>query len=93
VEEAIGGAFNIGNPRNAVTVYELAKKTVSACGSRSDIVFKSPPFRDIDVRVPEIALARDVLGFAPRVELEDGLARTIAWVKRHADVLGPSWAA
>jgi nucleoside-diphosphate-sugar epimerase len=93
VEEAIGRAFNIGNPRNAVTVYELAKKTVSACGSRSDIVFKSPPFRDIDVRVPEIALARDVLGFAPRVELEDGLARTIAWVKRHADVLGPSWAA
>ena len=85
VEEAVGQAFNIGNSRNTLTIYDLAKKVVSLCGSKSQIVFKALDFMDIDIRVPNISKARDVLGFTPEIELEEGLSRTIEWLKRHAD--------
>ena len=58
---------------------------VSLCGSKSQIVFKALDFMDIDIRVPNISKARDVLGFTPEIELEEGLSRTIEWLKRHAD--------
>lgn len=87
VKEAVGQSFNIGNPRNTVTIYELARKIVSLCGSKSKIVFKALDFTDIDLRVPNTAKARDMLGFIPKVELEEGLSRTIEWVKRHEDEL------
>lgn len=87
VKEAVGQAFNIGNPRNTVTVYELAKKIISICGSKSMIVFKALDFADIDIRVPNTTKARDVLGFVAEVELEEGLSRTIEWVKGHVEKL------
>ena len=87
IEGAIGRAFNIGNPHNALTICELAKKTVALCGSSSGIVFQRRDFADIEARVPDISLAREALGFVPRVELEEGLSRTIAWVR---DMLMPS---
>jgi len=87
VEGAIGQAFNIGNPLNTVTVYALASEIVSLCNSRSKIVFREPGFADVDIRVPDIARAREILGFSPRVRLEDGLARNIEWVRKHADQL------
>ena len=87
VKEAIGQAFNIGSPRNTTNIYELARKIVSLCGSKSEIVFKALDFTDIDLRVPNTAKARDMLGFAPKVELEEGLSRNIEWVKRNEDKL------
>lgn len=87
VEQAVGEAFNIGNPLNTLTIYSLAKTIVSLCNSKSNIVFKRLDFTDIDVRMPDTSKARDVLGFVPKVELEEGLSRTIAWVKEHADEL------
>lgn len=85
VEDAIGEAFNIGNPYNIVTAYELAKKTIRLCNSGSRIVFERPDFIDIDIRVPSIAKARDILGFAPKIDLDEGLSRTIEWFKEHLD--------
>jgi UDP-glucose 4-epimerase len=87
VEKAVGQAFNIGNPLNTVTVYALAKEIVSLCNSRSKIAFKEPNFADVDIRVPDIARARDILGFSPKVTLEEGLSRNIAWVEKHIDRL------
>ena len=87
VKEAVGQAFNIGNPRNTVTIYELARKIIALCGSKSKVAFKALDFKDIDVRVPNTAKARDILGFAPSIELEEGLSRTIEWVRQHADEL------
>jgi len=86
-KRAVGQAFNIGNPRNTVTVYNLAKEIVTLCGSKSRIIFKRLDFRDIDIRVPDISKAGDILGFIPQVELEEGLSRTIEWVKMYADEL------
>ena len=79
--EAIGKAFNIGNPENAITVRDLAAKVIRLCQSRSKLVFRPLPFTDIPVRIPDIGLARSVLGFYPKVELEEGLERTTEWVK------------
>ena len=87
VKEAVGQAFNIGNPRNTVTIYELAKKIISMCDSKSKIVFKALDFTDIDIRVPSTSKATDILGFVPEIELEEGLSKNIEWVKRHADEL------
>jgi len=87
VEGAIGQAFNIGNPLNTVTVYALASEIVSLCGSKSKIVFKEPGFADVDIRVPDIARAREILGFSPKVKLGEGLSRNIEWVRKHADEL------
>jgi len=80
-EEAIGKAFNIGNPVNVISVKDLAEKVIWLCQSGSKVVFKPLPFTDIDVRIPDITLARSVLGFEPGIGLNDGLRRTIEWVK------------
>jgi nucleoside-diphosphate-sugar epimerase len=87
VKEAVGQAFNIGNARNTLTIYELAKKIISLCKSQSRIVFKALDFTDVDIRVPNIAKARDILGYEPKIDLEEGLARTIAWVRGNAGEL------
>ncbi|MBI4303748.1 MAG: NAD-dependent epimerase/dehydratase family protein [Chloroflexi bacterium] len=81
--EAVGQAFNIGNPRNTMSNYSLAKKIVQICGSRSKIVFKPIDFKDIDVRVPDISKAKKILGYDPKVEIEEGLSATIEWVKKN----------
>lgn len=83
--EAVGQAFNIGNPRTALTVYNLAQLIVRMTGSRSDIAHVPWPYPDVELRVPDITRARERLGFEPQVDLEQGLERTIAWYRRALD--------
>jgi len=78
---AVGHAFNIGNPRSTVTIYNLAREVVRLAGSSSSIVFKPWPFPDVELRIPNIDKARERLGFQPKIDLEEGLARTIAWYR------------
>jgi len=80
-DNAIGQAFNIGNPRNTVTIYELAKKIVALCSSKSKISFKPLNFMDIDIRVPNVQKIKEVLGITPEIDLDSGLSETIDWVK------------
>ncbi len=81
IEGAVGQAFNIGNSRNTVTIYELAKKIIALSGSKSNIVFKATNFKDIDIRVPNTTKAKDILNCVASMDLEDGLLRTIEWVE------------
>jgi len=67
---------NIGNP-NEFTLLELAEAVIEVTGSRSEIVHEALPTDDPQVRQPDIALARKVLGWEPEVDLRDGLRRTI----------------
>jgi dTDP-glucose 4,6-dehydratase len=67
---------NIGNP-DEFTLLELARTVIEVTGSKSDIVFEALPTDDPHVRQPDIALARDVLGWEPVVSLREGLKRTI----------------
>jgi len=87
VEGAKGQAFNIGNPLNTLTIYALAKKIISLCNSKSKIVFKEPGFKDIDLRIPDISKSGEILKFTPKIEIEEGLTKTIEWVKENFDKL------
>ncbi len=81
-DRAIGHAFNIGNPKSTVTIYHLAREVIRVAQSRSGLVFKEMTSPDVEVRIPDIHKAREILGFEPLVELEDGLKRTIDWYRQ-----------
>ena len=68
---------NIGNPHE-MTLLELAEAVVRVTGSKSEIVFEALPVDDPQVRQPDITRARQVLGWEPEVELEEGLRRLLA---------------
>jgi nucleoside-diphosphate-sugar epimerase len=80
-EEAVGQAFNIGNARSTVTIYQLARLVVRLAASQSPIEFIPWNFADVELRIPDTRKAYDLLGFRAQVDLEDGLLRTIAWYR------------
>ncbi len=88
VPEAEGQVFNLGNDGEA-SIRELAELIRDLAGSHSRIVsvpyedYYGQRFEDTPRRVPDLTRARLVLGYAPRVGLEEGLARTIAWCRRN----------
>jgi nucleoside-diphosphate-sugar epimerase len=77
--EAVGQAFNIGNPRSSVTIYDLAQRVKRLTGCSGEIVFAPLGYTDVELRIPNVQKARELLSWEPKVELDDGLARTIAW--------------
>jgi UDP-glucuronate decarboxylase len=74
------GPVNIGNP-GEFTMLELAKKIIELTGSRSSLVYQSLPSDDPRQRKPDITLAREKLGWEPKVQLEEGLVKTIKYFK------------
>ena len=80
-ENAVGQAFNIGNPRSSVTIYDLAQRIKRLSGAAVDIVFQPLHYADVELRIPNVEKARTVLGWEPVVELDDGLEKTIAWYR------------
>jgi dTDP-glucose 4,6-dehydratase len=72
---------NIGNPSEK-TLLELADAVIRVSGSSSQIVFEALPIDDPQVRQPDITRARQLLGWEPEVDLEDGLRRTLASLGR-----------
>src|SRR3954465_2113549 len=76
---------NIGNPRET-TIEEIARTIVRMTGSRSRLVQKELPVDDPKVRQPDITRARTLLGWEPKVQLEEGLEHTIAYFKRKMGV-------
>ncbi len=72
---------NLGNPHE-MTILEFAETINSITGNKAGIVFKPLPVDDPKVRQPDISKARRVLGWEPRISLEEGLERTIPYFKR-----------
>jgi dTDP-glucose 4,6-dehydratase len=72
------GPVNIGNPHE-ISVLALAELIRDLCGSASEIEFVDRPQDDPSVRQPDITLARDLMGWEPKIEMVDGLRRTIEW--------------
>ncbi len=79
------GPLNIGNPAE-FTILELAKKVLQLTGSRSKIVFRPLPSDDPPRRRPDISLAKSRLGWEPRVDLEEGLQKTIAYFRENLGI-------
>src|SRR6476660_1647908 len=84
--EAIGEAFNLGNPQGTITNFELANMIIRLTNSTSVIVFKPHPGPEVDLRVPSIDKALTMLGYQPRIPLEAGISRTIPWYAEHLSV-------
>src|SRR3954469_22980015 len=84
---AVGESFNLGNPRSAVTIYDLATRIKRLSGCPGDIVFQPIHYTDVELRIPNVEKARELLGFTAGVELDDGLERTIAWYRSRKPAL------
>ena len=74
------GPCNIGNP-NEFTILELAEAVIELAGSTSKIIFEPLPLDDPKQRKPDISLAKEKLGWEPRITFRDGLKRTIEYFK------------
>ena len=76
---------NLGNPRE-MTILEFAQTVLRVTGSRSEIVFVKPQDErtkdDPMVRQPDIARARELLGWQPVVSLDEGLEKTVDWFRQ-----------
>ena len=72
--------MNLGNP-NEITILELASRIKKLTGSNSNIIFNPLPEDDPKVRMPDIRKAKKMLTWEPKVNLEEGLVKTIGWFK------------
>ena len=79
---AVGEAFNIGNARAVVTILGLAETVVRVLGSKSRIRFTRKDYADVELRVPSVRKARELLGFEAKVDLEEGIARTAEFYRQ-----------
>ena len=77
-QKGLVGPVNLGNP-NEFTILSLASQIIELTGSESRVIFKSLPSDDPTRRQPDISLAKTKLGWAPKVELEEGLTKTIRY--------------
>ena len=75
------GPVNVGNP-NEFTILELAQKVIELTGSTSKIIYKPLPSDDPMQRQPDISLAKKELDWSPKVQLEEGLIKTIDFFKK-----------
>jgi nucleoside-diphosphate-sugar epimerase len=80
-EEAIGQVFNIGDPKQTTSILGLAEHIVRLTDKGASIQFRESTMPDVQVRVPDIRKARELLGYEPTTSLEEGLVRTIAWYR------------
>jgi dTDP-glucose 4,6-dehydratase len=80
MRSATNDPVNIGNPQE-MTLLALAERVIALTGSRSRIIFRPLPEDDPKVRQPDIARARAVLGWEPRVNTDEGLRHTLNWFR------------
>ena len=79
--DSFTGPINIGNPHE-FTIRELAERVIALTGARGSLIFKPLPSDDPRQRRPDISLARAVLDWAPKIELDEGLHQTVAYFRR-----------
>lgn len=80
-EEAVGQSFNIGNPRATVTISMLAEVIKRVAQSNSEIKYVPKNYVDVELRIPSVEKAKNILGFEPQYSLEEGITETIAWYR------------
>lgn len=86
---AIGESFNIGNARAVVTVLGLAEAVCRVLGSKSKIIFRDALSADIELRIPSVKKAKELIGFTAKVDLEEGIARSAEWYRANMAILPP----
>jgi UDP-glucose 4-epimerase len=84
-ENAIGESFNIGNARAVTTIYGLAQTVCRVLESNSKIVFRNPLSADIELRIPSVQKAKELIGHHAKIDLDEGIRRTAKWYCEHMD--------
>jgi dTDP-glucose 4,6-dehydratase len=74
--------INLGNP-SEITIKEFAEKVISITGSESKLVYQPLPVDDPQRRRPDITRAREIVGWEPKISLEEGLINTLKWAKEN----------
>jgi UDP-glucose 4-epimerase len=82
---AVGEDFNIGNPLNTVTILQLAQEILEVTKSSASITFVESPFPDIEIRVPSLEKARQILDYQPQYDLRRALQLTVDWYRENLD--------
>ena len=85
--KAVGESFNIGNSRAVTTIYGLAQTICRVLNSKSRIIFRDALSADIELRIPNVDKAKELIDFEARVDLEEGLLRTDEWISKNMDDL------
>ena len=81
-DAAVGQSFNIGNARAITTILGLAEAVCRVLGSKSKIKFRAALSADIELRIPSVEKANELLGFKAKVDLEEGIVRTAEWISK-----------
>ena len=89
-DDDLCGPINLGNPQE-MSMLAIARQVIELTGSQSGIEFRPLPSDDPVQRCPDISLARSALGWEPRVSLEEGLSRTIAYFAQRVGTNPPSY--
>jgi UDP-glucuronate decarboxylase len=87
--DEVTGPINLGNPVE-FTMAELAQKVIAATGSKSSLIHVELPPDDPRQRQPDITKARTLLGWEPRISLDEGLRTTIAYFQNAAERASPA---
>ncbi|MBI4142295.1 GDP-mannose 4,6-dehydratase [Candidatus Uhrbacteria bacterium] len=82
-----GGPMNFGNPEE-VRLVDVAKQVITMTGSAAPVTFEPPLLFMTPLGLPDITLARELLGWIPIVRLEDGLKKSIEYAQAHKEMLG-----
>jgi UDP-glucose 4-epimerase len=81
---AVGESFNIGNQRAVITIYGLANTVVRVLDSSSSIVFSRKDYADVELRIPAVQKAQELLGFEAKVDLDEGIVRAAEFYRERA---------
>ena len=87
---AVGESFNIGNRRSVETIYRLAMTVVRVVESKSRIDLVPRDEADVELRIPSVDKAREIMGFDAKVDLEEGIAKTADHYRRSGTLARPA---
>lgn len=86
-DKAVGESFNIGNARAVTTVYGLAQAVCRVLESKSRIVFRDALSADIELRIPSVQKAKELIGYQAKVDLDQGILKAAEWYKQNMDTM------
>jgi UDP-glucose 4-epimerase len=78
---AVGQSFNVGNSRAVTTIFGLANTVIRVLNSKSTISFVRKDYVDVELRIPSVEKARELIGFEAKIDLEEGIRRTAQYYK------------
>ncbi|MFH1102999.1 MAG: NAD-dependent epimerase/dehydratase family protein [Pseudomonadota bacterium] len=81
-QRAIGESFNIGNQKAVMTIFGLANTVVRVLNSNSPIIFTQKNYADVELRVPLVRKAKEILGFEAKIDLDEGICRTADFFRK-----------